>query len=194
MDNRKSNNAWIWVVYIGAIGFLLGLLGCAGRLRVETQYRPSVIIGEFPSPMFPAEDTSRVATTTCDALNQPVIYLNPFWTKQTTKIEWWTPTLVHEYTHASDILALTEGCQAVQERATNDKDFRLQLEAHAYCVQFRFQAQRGDFTNNTLAFQRRFSFLYQLHGSHLSVSEFWSRIPCAEVQPIKNGGKNEHPP
>lgn len=186
MDRKiggKAISIWLNACLLVIVLAMLTCQGCAS-VRVETKIRPSVIVGEFPSPMFPIEDTTRTATTGCDALGNPVIFLNPLWTEKYTAIEWWKPAIIHEYVHANDILNYPGGCKAAQERASKDKDFRLQMELRAYCAAFQFQVKRGDFVNNDLEFRRKFAFVYELLGSHLSISEFWSRVPCATIQPI----------
>lgn len=153
------------------IGLLLVLGGVVGGFGCASRYTPIV---RFP--------TNAAGFTNCDQHNNPVVGI-----AGQVPIQEVYFIRLHEEEHVRQIQKSKMGCRDFMERLAADANFRLQMEAEAYCVDLEARALAGYVRQpmvDSLAvhIQRNLANL-------LPLEEVKRRMPCGgSPPPIKADG------
>lgn len=123
----------MWLINIGLLGLVLGLLSCAGvKPKVEPEFQPNVWATSF-GPV--STMNGDIGTVGCDYLDQPIILLNedvgpkiPQWR--------WRYVILHERVHIRQFRERHLSCHAAQMKATQEPLWILKLELEAHCVEY----------------------------------------------------------
>ena len=142
--------------------------------------RPVLNLTSYEAPIIsvPLDTASHMlAFTKCDKDGHAVIVVSA--TGDEKELYY---TIEHEKTHVKQMQRLGLSCEQFQHRYTDDKDFRFQMEAEAYCIGFTLHVYMRDY-NYTLSYPNFVDFVNTVFPD-MTREEIYNGLPC---KPLETG-------